>query len=813
MASRLSRGLAAAALALLPVAVPAQGISLAPRDSGARRDSVVQIAMAISGGASLGSYQSGVTWAMIEFYRRATLDRAYAARHDLKRYSLASIAGASAGNINAVLSAIEWCSGKPPRLPEESLYWSIWVRVGIDQLLATASDLGRNEDRGLFRRAFFRDELYRDIERELASAATMRCDVPIGITLTRMYPDSFAVQPKIRVPIQRFASIFRLVREPGRPGMRFAQAHGPVRGARALGVLIAPVAEAPDSIPNDTVLAVVEASSAFPVAFAPRELRYYYADSLRGDGSCPRRHDGVCSDHRRSQFIDGGVFDNIPMSLTIGMYQRTRPVGVQDPLTLVFVDPGLLRGRLEHVRSTRMSERPAYGLDAVARVARGAVPSARKYEMFSFGRALSLPVANRHDSVWVRPTSRVYPVVGEHLGSFASFLGRPFREYDFFAGVYDGMYFLAGEEFCFGSADADAREACLRSHMREFLAGEHIAVSPASRAVMDAMFREDFDTLPPPSASPAPGAEAERARLLRWLADANASLFEFEPRCHGGGVVDQFFCRSGFDRVLSGFDRDSARAVLRSLRQRCDSLGIAGDQCSADDAIIALLDHRERYLNRLTDRLMRQAWEVERFQRRREGSRDSVTGSKHEAVKAAHFLYRSTTEHHRRGLELDPSTIPDVENWKAWGVFALLPYYMVGGIGNSSTEGGWRPTWYMGRRFALIVPVDIAAFDSPGDRHELFGSVGLGVHVRRQSFGLSAMHLSVSSVVASEQTYHLSGFNRRLGAELVGYFLAGKFRLSIRTLAPAVRPALRGRRWMGSIGAADVNGMLYWLVR
>jgi hypothetical protein len=422
-------------------------------------------------------------------------------------------------------------------------------------------------------------------------------------------------------------------------------------------------------------------------------------------------------------------------------------------------------------------------------------------------------VNDRRDSVWVRPTSRGYPVVGEHLGSFASFLGRPFREYDFFAGVYDGMYFLAGEEFCPESMAADDRRRCLRARMEEFLSGKHVVVSPASRAVMEALFQEDFGRPPAIAAASAAGTDVERARLLRWLATANASLFGHAPRCHGGGVVDQFFCRSGFDRMLSYFDRDSVRATLRSLRQRCDSLGIARDECSADDAVVALLDHRERYLNRLTDRLMRQAWEVERYQERRVASSDSASGSRHEAVKAAHFLYRSTTEHHRRGIELDPSTIPDAESWNPWGVFALLPYYMAGGLGNSSTEGGWRPTWYMGRRFALVAPIDVAAFDAPGDRHELFASVGLGIHVRRQSFGLSAMHLSISSVVASEDAYPLGGIDRRLGTELVGYFLAGKFRLSIRHLAPAVRPALRGRRWMGSIGAADVNGMLYWLVR
>jgi predicted acylesterase/phospholipase RssA len=764
--------------------------------------------MAISGGASLGSYQSGVTWAMVEFYRRATLDRAYAQRHDLPRFSLASIAGASAGNINAVLSAIEWCSGKPPRPPEESLYWSIWVRVGIEQLLATSRDLARNEDRGLFRRAFFRDHLYSQIERELRSTTATACDVPIGITLTRVYPDSFAVQPKISVPIQRFASIFRLVGQPGAHGMHFAQAHDTVRAARALGVLIAPVWEDPTAIPHDTVLAIVEASSAFPVAFAPRQLRYYHAERLRAGGACPMV-DGVCTEHEQSQFIDGGVFDNIPMSLTIGMYQRTRPRTVQDPLTLVFVDPGLLRGRLQQVRAERHSQPTAYGLDAVARVARGAVPSARKYELFSFGRALSVPAAARIDSVWVRPTSRAYPVIGEHLGSFASFLGRPFREYDFFAGVYDGMYFLASEHLCSPALATAERDACMRRRMEEFLGGEHVVVTPASREVLNALFHEDFGGMPSAPVGALGPTDAARSRLMRWLAQANAELFEVEPRCPNGNIVDQFFCRSGFDRLLSGFDRDSVRGLLEGMRRTCASLGVAEDECSVDEAVIELLRGRERYLNRLTDRLLRQAWEVERYR----GQTDTIIASKHGAVKAAHFLYRSTSEHHRRKLEKDPSTIPDAEDGKPWGLFALLPYYMVGGIGNSSTEGGWRPTWYMGRRWALVMPVDVAAFDSPGDRHEIFTSVGLGLHLRRQSFALNAIHLSISSVVNSEHQYDFPSFEDRLGAELVGYLLMGKFRLSIRRLPDGVSPALRGRRWMGSIGAADVNGMLYWLVR
>lgn len=60
--------LVAVLLVTLPARASTQAISLTPPEAGARRDSVVQLAMAISGGASLGSYQSGVTWAMIEFW-------------------------------------------------------------------------------------------------------------------------------------------------------------------------------------------------------------------------------------------------------------------------------------------------------------------------------------------------------------------------------------------------------------------------------------------------------------------------------------------------------------------------------------------------------------------------------------------------------------------------------------------------------------------------------------------------------------------------------------------------------------------------
>ena len=45
-------------------------------------------------------------------------------------------------------------------------------------------------------------------------------------------------------------------------------------------------------------------------------------------------------------------------------------------------------------------------------------------------------------------TTRGLPLVGELFAHFGAFLGRPFREYDFYVGVYDAMHFAAAASLC-----------------------------------------------------------------------------------------------------------------------------------------------------------------------------------------------------------------------------------------------------------------------------------------------------------------------------------------------------------------------------
>src|SRR5574338_702041 len=63
----------------------------------------IPIVFTASGGISLGVYQAGVTWALVNFMRAANADRAYRVRHKLPAFRLEATTGASTGNVNALI--------------------------------------------------------------------------------------------------------------------------------------------------------------------------------------------------------------------------------------------------------------------------------------------------------------------------------------------------------------------------------------------------------------------------------------------------------------------------------------------------------------------------------------------------------------------------------------------------------------------------------------------------------------------------------------------------------------------------------------
>ena len=143
------------------------------------------IGLTISGGVSLGSYEAGFAYYLTESLKKNKLE----AKFRPKYYT-----GASAGGINSLLALIESCSFGRNDI-DESLFWKIWVPIGINELV--------NKNKVGPVNVFTREKM-----REVAETAKMKfsqglkkgCSGILGIALTRLKPDYVKFEKNIAVP-------------------------------------------------------------------------------------------------------------------------------------------------------------------------------------------------------------------------------------------------------------------------------------------------------------------------------------------------------------------------------------------------------------------------------------------------------------------------------------------------------------------------------------------------------------------------------------------------------------------------------------
>jgi len=162
---------------------------------------------------------------------------------------------------------------------------------------------------------------------------------------------------------------------------------------------------------RDAVYDLIKASSGFPLAFAPQPVNYC-APSDPGLAASPKCPAGTLP--KRSYFVDGGVFDNGPLTIGYGLaLAGPNPVPL-DSLYMFFVTPSRCRashpgcafvgarrqskasGQQPLIKDDTAGERQSDGLDAVAKMLSGAIPAARQYELQIAARVL--PVIQLADS-------------------------------------------------------------------------------------------------------------------------------------------------------------------------------------------------------------------------------------------------------------------------------------------------------------------------------------------------------------------------------------------------------------------------------
>ena len=331
-------------LSYMGVAPPAQAqrTSVAPRE---RHNERISAVFTISGGISLGSYQAGVNWALLEMFKLTASDSIRRA-WNLPQYELKAVTGASAGNINGFLSAIEWCRTREPIAAESSIFWKTWIRAGFDQLFPLHRYNLDVPAEALLSRRYFREALFDTVRvwmEDLPEAESLHgCSMPVGVTVTRIMPGRVEISNDFEAVTQRYASVVTLSRR-NPDTLEFLSPPNSIHRTKKLGALFFLPADQRDVIATHDVFSLIQASSAFPGAFAPVELEYFDPNK-RG---CAGDAFVQCSDS--ALFTDGGVFDNNPIDLAAGIYNAAvweNESAADSNAIMIYIDPEALRGDL-----------------------------------------------------------------------------------------------------------------------------------------------------------------------------------------------------------------------------------------------------------------------------------------------------------------------------------------------------------------------------------------------------------------------------------------------------------------------------------
>jgi len=386
------------------------------------------LALTVSGGVSLGSYQAGYL-----YYLTQTLER------DPKREKLVMAAGASAGSVNALLALMASCSPAALR-PEDSLFWKVWTEVGLRQLYVRNDVSAIN----LFSRRALRASIER-VRKLWQQGLPTSCDVVLGVTATRLIAKEVALAGELAT-IPRTEEKF-LLRIRGRGRGREPLLTNYLDANFAFGQALLPL-EGANVSPFESLLNLLLASSAFPLAFSPHPISFCLSDpAVTGvaRGRC------TLKDAVTELFIDGGVFDNRPIRLAArvaaagleispdGQAQwKARPtfekLNLPKGVRFAFLDATSRAYPLAPETAAETEFSTAFSL--ILHLIENFVSTAQSKELLTM-LEVQPDVRNRIDI-----TENYFPRASELMASFFGFFERMFRIFDFYLGMYDARRFL-----------------------------------------------------------------------------------------------------------------------------------------------------------------------------------------------------------------------------------------------------------------------------------------------------------------------------------------------------------------------------------
>ena len=364
-----------------------------------KKREALNFSMVISGGVSLGAYEAGYNWAMIKMLNKI--------RHqgNLVEPDLRSVTGASAGSINALLSAMYWCQKDSVPLHnsvEDNLFYETWVNLGIEDLAIMGEDLDNKSSLFTWKGLAKKGDLI--IEHLKKPIFQKNCEVPLGVAVTKAKPIVEKISG-INVKNQNF-SVPLVFKEKNGQGI----VENKILPESTDFYLSIPGIEKD----RHKLINLLFASGAFPAAFQQIKLDYAYKGK-----------------NHSAYFIDGGLYDNVPLDLTIALDDKATD--------FIFINPSNIRKEIvvEEVEGKEVLP--------VGFISSNLVPVFDSFDIMQSMKLYDAINNNfRHNSnKKLILSSRYHPITGKFLAHFAAFLDQNFREYDYYVGVYDAIYHLA----------------------------------------------------------------------------------------------------------------------------------------------------------------------------------------------------------------------------------------------------------------------------------------------------------------------------------------------------------------------------------
>lgn len=387
------------------------------------------LGLTVSGGVSLGAFEAGYLYYLFETLKL---------NPELAHPRI--FTGASAGSANALLSLLSSCTGREPR-PDQSLFYKTWIPVGLKELFVPRDVTAR----GLLSQEPLRKAL--DAIGEVWNKGIdARCDALLGLSTTRVTAANIGLVQDT-VSLARTEAKF-VVRVQGRGPGKTPLITNYVGPRELLHRPLLPT-EANGSISFDSLEQVLLASGAFPLAFEPVPVPHCTATVL-GDAMLEEIPRCTPDTSVVRLFMDGGVFDNQPLRLSVQLAQKGligegdartfNPMPSLDrselrkDLLFVYVDPAV-----EVLPTIEANEGPPD--DAT-------VPYLLYLleQLVASSRSKELQVLLEDDpdvTKQITATHTYFMPLSEPLSSFFGFFERDFRVHDFYLGMHSAHRWFA----------------------------------------------------------------------------------------------------------------------------------------------------------------------------------------------------------------------------------------------------------------------------------------------------------------------------------------------------------------------------------